>query len=117
MILFEVKSSDKRDAVFRNKDAEFKHSQSHKAALQLMTHLLNLNRELNLGFDWIAQSRDPDWPQKSNWRSLQHCWVTLCVVFPNYSADRADKTSFANSAEKTFGVGSSNVLFLTKNRI
>jgi hypothetical protein len=103
--------------VFRKKEDEFKYSQSHKAARQLLTHLLNLNRELNLGFDWIAPSRDPNWLQGSNWRKLQTCWVKLCVVFPDYSDGPLDKVKFGNLAEKTLGVGSSNVHFLTRNDV
>jgi hypothetical protein len=117
MILFEVKSATTKGNVFRNNDKDFNNSTSRQAALQTMTHLWMLNRELKLGLDWLPRSRRIDWVQGVEWQNLKDCWVKLCVVFPDYLGNDTDRTAFEDLAERMFVRGSGNIRFLTKNDV
>ncbi len=108
MTLFEVKSAEACNAV---------RSISCKAALQLMTHLLMLNRELALGFNWLPPNKKHDWVRGCNWQNLEGCWVQVCVVFPHYTKNTFVKANFDKLMKEKHGVRSSNIRFMNGNDV
>lgn len=79
LFLFEVKSSDDEKNIYGGnpkKTSQFRNSQSHKAAAQLVTHLRTLNKELQLNLHWV---------ENQQWSNLDASWVKLCMCFPNYN--------------------------------